>query len=73
MPDPNVICTRPECQTSAGCKCNERVTMVLPSATFIESPTPALRWNGGVLEQAFTRVCSAPAMFETVWRPVPSI
>ncbi|MDE2100298.1 MAG: hypothetical protein KGL39_23810, partial [Patescibacteria group bacterium] len=64
MANPNMICSRPECQTTAGCKCGETVVFRMPEA-FTELPTMQLRWHYGTLEQAF--ICNG----ETVWRAIP--
>jgi hypothetical protein len=42
-----------------------------PQTYFTEQATMQLRWNNGVLEQAFYRTASGRG--ETVWRAVPSI
>ena len=71
-----VTCSRPECQTSAGCVCGRQpvfVTMpaafvTMPAAYSIEQPTMQLRWYGGVLEQAFLR-----DNVEVIWRAVPTV
>lgn len=73
------VCAMPGCQTSAGCKCDQPVVqmpqtipMRMPQTYFTEQATMQLRWNNGVLEQAFIRTASMGAG-EMVWRAIPSI
>lgn len=69
---PVTVCTRPECQTTAGCKCTAgHVFTITPSTYVIEQPTMMLRWNDAVLEQAWTRTQMAGS--EVIWRAVPQI
>lgn len=72
-----VICSKPECQTTAGCKCQsftanpafgDHVFVQMPATYTLEQPTMGLRWRGGVLEQAFL-INSR----EIVWRAVPTV
>lgn len=67
-----IVCSRPECQTSAGCQCGRGIAMQMPQTYFTEKPTMQLRWNNGVLEQAFMRSASL-GNAELVWRTIPSI
>jgi len=69
------LCTRPECQTAAGCKCGAPrvpITVVMPATYSVKQPTMQLRWYGAVLEQAFILTSSAGVQ-EIIWEPVPTI
>ena len=72
----NLNCKNPDCPQTSSAHCDQcdhgNIVMVsFPDTFMLEQPTPMLRWNGGILEQAFTR--TIPTGTELVWRAVPSI
>jgi hypothetical protein len=75
-----IACSRPECQTSAGCKCSGSFFLPLRAVTeaTYSRPTSLLRWLNGRLQQQFEigrgitdKGHMIPDRLE--WRDVPSV